>query len=181
MKNMLILLSLLLSLVNTHVFGADLNLGCVTESPTTSLIMQTQSGVVQFDLIHHSGVKYMPIHSGVITPNDLGILSDRASLLADLGDHLIFTMPAESCKVEGALFNCFGSQPVIEMGGHKVNIWAAYSSTYDEVTLDGTYSYITTNLAIEVDGQTLFLPMKYFSNECSKEFLKNKKIKNFLH
>lgn len=161
-------------------FAVDLNLGCMTETPTTTLIVQTKNGIVQFDLYHHFGVKYMPIHNGVITPNDLGTLSDRASLLADLGDHLTFTMPAEACQMDGMIFNCFGSQPAIEIGGHKVSFWSAYSSTYDEVSSAGIFSYVTTNLGIDVDGQTLFLPMKYSGEECYKEFSRNKKFKKLL-
>lgn len=170
------LLSLLI-----HAQAADLNLGCVTETPTTTFVAETRNGVVQFDLYHHNGVKFMPIHSGVITPNDLGTLSDRASLLADLGDHLSFTMPAESCQVEGSLFHCFGSQPSQEIGGHKVNIWAAYSVTSEEKSMGaGQWNYVTTNLAIEVDGQTLFLPMKYFENECFAQFGKIQSLKRKL-
>lgn len=171
---------MIILLLSWTAFADDLNIGCVTEPPTTTMVAQTSNGTVQFDLIHHFGVKYMPIHNGVITPNDLGILSDRASLLADLGDHLTFTMPAESCKVDGMIFNCFGSQSAKDIGGHKVNIWAAYSSTYDETSSAGTFSYVTTNLAIEVDGESIFLPMRYFGNECSKDFFKNKKLKKYL-
>jgi hypothetical protein len=162
------------------VFAVDLNLACMTETPTTTLVVQTKNGIVQFDLYHHFGVKYMPIHSGVITPNDLGTLSDRASLLADLGDHLTFTIPSDSCQMDGMIFNCFGSQPASTIGGHKVSFWSAYSTTYDEVSSAGIYSYVTTNLGIEVDGQTLFLPMKYFGEECYKEFSANQKFKKLL-
>lgn len=177
MKKIIVMMTLL----SGSVFSADLNFSCMTESPTTTFIAQTQNGTVQFDLVHHFGVKYMPIHNGVITPNDLGTLSDRASLLADLGDHLTFTMPAESCQVEGNLFNCFSSQPALDIGGHKVSIWAAYNTIYDETSLSsGTFSYVTTNLAIEVDGQSLFLPMRYFGEECYQGLAKQKELKKFL-
>lgn len=166
---------------NGNVYASDVNLGCVTETPTTTFIAETKNGIVQFDLIHHFGVKYMPIHSGVITPNDLGTLSDRASLLADLGDHLTFTMPAENCQLDGNLFNCFGSRPSVVINGHQVSLWAAYNTTYSETSLSsGTFNYVTTNLAIEVDGQSLFLPMRYFENECYQQFSKNKTLKNIL-
>lgn len=185
MKNLftiLFLLSILSGMLGMsgQAYADDVNLGCVTETPTTTFIAQTKNGVVQFDLIHHFGVKYMPIHSGVITPYDLGTLSDRASLLADLGDHLTFTMPAEKCQVDGALFNCFGAQPETEINGHKVSLWAAYNSSSSDTSMSaGTWNYKTTSLAIEVDGQSFFLPMRYFENECYQELSKNKILKSY--
>lgn len=177
MKSILIFTFLLTSLAS----AADLNLGCVTETPTTTFIAETKNGIVQFDFIHHFGVKYMPIHNGVVTPNDLGTLSDRASLLTSLGDHLTFTMPAENCQSDGVLFDCFGSQPSVEINGHQVNIWAAYNTTYSETSLSsGTFNYVTTNLAIKIDGQSLFLRMKYFEADCYQQFSKNKTLKKIV-
>ncbi|MFA6238608.1 MAG: hypothetical protein WC635_14840 [Bacteriovorax sp.] len=169
---------LLAFLFSTNLFATDLNLGCVTEIPTTSLIAQTKDGVVEFNLIHHNGVKYMPIHNGVITPYDLETLSTRADILADLGDNLVFTMPASACQVDGVLFNCFGAQPAQNIGGHQVSIWAAYSSTYDDVSLIGIFPFVTTNLAIEVDGKSYYLPMRYNQAECFKDFKKSKLLKS---
>ena len=174
-----ILFSLLIMCMSS-AFATDLNVGCVTETPTTSMIAQTKNSIVTFLLVHHYGVKFMPIHNGVITPNDLGTLQDRASILADLGDRLEFTMPASTCQVDGLMFNCFGSQPTQTIGGHEVRIWAAYSSLIDEATMSGVYSYVTTNLAIEVDGQSYYLPMKYDQTECFKDFNKSKNLKMIL-
>lgn len=167
-------------LFSSSLFADELNMGCVTEIPTTTMIAQTKDGVVNFQLIHHNGVKYMPIHSGVITPNDLGTLSDRASILADLGDNLEFTMPASACQVDGVLFKCFGAQPAQSIGGHQVSIWSAYSSQYDDASMMGIYSYVTTTLAIDIDGKSFYLPMKYFQNECFKDFNKNKLLNKML-
>lgn len=177
MKSLLFFLTFISSFIAN---AAVLNLGCVTEIPTTSMIAETYNGVVDFQLIHHNGVKFMPIYNGVVTPNDLGTLSDRASLLADLGDYLQFKMPSEVCQVNGVLFNCFGSSPKEMIGGHIVRLWAAYSSQYDEESFAGVFSYITTNLAIEVDGQSIYLPMKYSQSECYKDFSKNKNLKKLI-
>jgi hypothetical protein len=154
------------------VHAADVNMACSTELPSTTVNAQTNNGIVTIDLIHNIGVKFMPIHMGIITPDDLGMLSDRASLLADLGDHLSFDLPSSACQVTGLLIYCFGNSEVKIINGHKVNLWAAYTSQYDEVTINGVYSYVTTDLAIEVDGESIHLPMKYSKDECSSGLVK---------
>jgi len=51
----------------------------------------------------------------------------------------------------GALFNCFGYSSEEIIGGHVVRLCAAYNSQYDEESFAGIFSYMTTNLAIEVE------------------------------
>ncbi|MBY0415327.1 MAG: hypothetical protein K2Q18_14240 [Bdellovibrionales bacterium] len=178
MKTLLILLTFALS---SNVFATPVNLACVTEYPTTSFVAFTEENSVIFKFIHHNGVKYMPIWSSVITPNDLSTLNDVASVLTELGDMLVFNMPEKNCSpMEGMLLNCFGAQPAIEINGHQVSLWAVYSKEMVETSFAGSFSYIGTNLAIDVDGKSYHIPMKYSDYECFKDLNSqglNKKLK----
>lgn len=149
---------------------ADINLGCMTEIPTTTFIAQTEKDILKIELIHHNGVKFMPIYNGVITPNDLGTLQDRASLLAYLGDHVKFEMPLSKCqKINDYLFNCFGSMPATEVNGHQVSIWSVYTAFNNEKSFAGEYNYYQTSISLDIDGESINIPMKYAESECSKD------------
>ena len=181
MKMMTGLLTLALT---TKLWAAPINMSCITDYPTTSFIAQTENDIITFKLIHHNGVRYMPIWNNIITPNDISFISEAAELLADLGTDFNFKMPQKNCVVmDGMLFNCFGNSPVVEMNGHKVSMWAVYSREVTETSFAGTFNYVLTSMALDIDGKIQHVPMKYESHECTKEVysqdLKNKlKIKN---
>ena len=124
----------------------------------------------------------MPIWNNVITPNDLSVIAETGKLLSDLGPDISFSMPVESCEVQdGFLINCFGSSPTTEMGGHQVRMWSAYTKETQDVSFAGVYSYVTTNIALDIDGKSYHIPMRYGSDECVKDlFARNitKKLKS---
>lgn len=179
-----IMTGVLALLMSSNVWSTPVNMACITEYPTTSFVALTENDTINFRLIHHNGTKYMPVWNNVITPNDISIISEAANLLGDLGPELNFTMPEKSCEVmDGMLINCFGSSPVVEMNGHKVSLWAVHTKEVTESSFAGTYDYVVTSMALDIDGKTLHVPMKYGNNECFKDFysqnLKNKmKVKN---
>jgi hypothetical protein len=165
----------LIALTSLNSFAIDI--GCVTEQPTTTFIAETADDYVQFQLIHHHGVGYAPVWSSLITLNDIPTIQKRAELLAELGDYLKFSMPAKNCQLNGMKLNCFGSQPPIEMNGHKVSLWSVYTSEVHESSHAGDYDYITTNLALDIDGETAFVPMKYANYECYSGLKKKSELK----
>lgn len=168
MKMMTGVLALIMS---ANVWSAPVNMACITEFPTTSFVALTENDTINFRLIHHNGTKYMPVWNNVITPNDLSIISDAADLLSELGPELNFTMPEKNCEVmDGMLMNCFGNSPEVVMNGHKVNLWAVHTKEVTETSFAGTYEYVITSMALEIDGKTLHVPMKYGSHECFKDF-----------
>ena len=90
MKKMLILASLLMS---SSLMATPVNMLCITEYPTTSFVAMTEGDTINVRLFHHNGTQFMPIWSNVITPNDLPMLNEVASVLSDLGTDLKFSMP----------------------------------------------------------------------------------------
>lgn len=164
-----------LSLFQASAFAIDF--GCVTEYPTTTFIAQTVDDYVHLQLIHHNGVKYAPVWHNLITINDLSTISEHANRLADLGDHLKFSMPADKCQMNGRQLYCFGFQPSVTINGHEVSLWAAYTAEHSESSHAGDYSYITTTLALDIDGKTHFVPMKYADYECYQNFKKTSAAK----
>ena len=172
MKKIALILALF---IQSNAFAIDF--GCVTEYPTTTFIAQTVDDYVQLQLIHHNGVKYAPVWQSLITMNDISTITEHANRLADLGDHLKFSMPAEKCQMNGVQLNCFGFQPTVIINGHEVSLWAAYTSEQTDSSHAGDYSYVTTTLALDIDGKTHFVPMKYASYECFNGFKKNAALK----
>lgn len=168
----------ILTLLSLNVHAIDF--GCVTEYPTTTFIAQTVDDYVQIQLIHHNGVKYAPVWSNLITINDISTIAEHANRLANLGDHLKFAMPADKCQLNGVQLYCFGFQPSVTINGHEVSLWAAYTSEQTDSSHAGDFSYITTTLALDIDGKTHFVPMKYGSHECFNGFKKQAALKKIL-
>lgn len=166
----------LLALTSLNTYAIDF--GCVTEHPTTTFLAQTEDDYVQIQLIHHNGVKFAPVWNSLITINDIYTIKEKAELLADIGNYLKFSMPADKCQMNGLQLNCFGSQPPVEMNGHKVSLWSVFTSEIHESSHAGEYDYITTTLALDIDGETAFVPMKYANYECYNGFKKKTEFKN---
>lgn len=166
MKKILTIFSLFLA---TNAIAA-INMGCVTEIPTTSFVAMTDGDDVVIRLIHHNGPKYMPIWGNIITPNDLPTIQEAANDLYDLGSVLDFRMPQKACEsLDGMLINCFGTQPPVEIGGHKVSLWAVHTSEVTERSFAGEFAYVKTSMALDIDGKTYHVPMKYSDYECFKD------------
>lgn len=165
----------LLALTSLNVHAIDF--GCVTEYPTTTFIAQTADDYVQFQLIHHNGVEYAPVWGSLLTLHDIATIQKKAELLAELGDYLKFAMPAKNCQMNGMKLNCFGTQPPIEINGHKVSLWSVYTAENHDSSHAGEFDYITTNLALEIDGETAFVPMRYSNYECYTDFSQRMKFK----
>lgn len=172
MKKLLLVLATIISTT-----ASAIDFGCVTEIPTTTFVAQTEDDFVQIQLFHHNGVKYAPVWNNLITMNDLPVITERAKLLAELGEHLKFSMPSKNCQINGNLLNCFGFQPSIEINGHQVSLWSVYTVASTEVSHAGEFNYIEANLALDIDGQTVFVPMKYSDWECFNNFKKKGHLK----
>lgn len=173
---------LVLFFMTGSALATPVNMACITEFPTTTFIALTEGETINFRLVHHNGTKYMPIWNNVITPHDISVIAEAGKVLSDLGPDISFDMPQDSCEVQdGFLINCFGSSPTVEMGGHQVRMWAAYTKETQDVSFAGVYSYVTTNITLDVDGKSYHIPMRYESRECFKDlFSKNitKKLKS---
>lgn len=165
MKKILGLCLLLIS--NTIWASSPINMACVTEFPTTSFVAFTEGEELTIRVIHHNGVKFMPIWNGIITPNDLPTITEAANALYDLGNLLEFKIPVSDCeKMDGTLMNCFSSRPATEINGHLVRLWSVYTLESVEKSFAGEFAWTYTSVGLDVDGKSFYIPMRYASGEC---------------
>ncbi len=147
-----------------------INLLCMTEIPTTSFVVRDVEENTVVEVFHHNGTKYMPIFDGVATPNDVPTLVQKAQILSDLGNYMRFEWPREKCKKQEDLVSeCFGSTEVQDLYGHKVKAWLFDSSLLMEKSLAGKFNSYKVTLNLDVDGQSLSIPMKYDVSECTDQ------------
>lgn len=155
-----------LFLMSSHVFAAAINMACVTEFPTTSFIAETEGDELVVKVIHHNGVGYMPLHGGVITPNDLALLSKKAETLGRLGDFYTLRWKSEKCSLIGSFLSCYGGEDT-QVGDAKVSPWALYTSSKRSESNIGVFENMEVGLMLDIDGKTESFEMKYEKSECS--------------
>lgn len=85
-------------------------MSCMTNPPTTSYQMLAVEDGFELHVFHHNGTKYMPIHSGTITPNDFELLKKRADYLQQMGSSAKIFFKTSECKNEGPVWKCFSKR-----------------------------------------------------------------------
>lgn len=162
MKTFLTTISALL--ISTSSFAV--NLACVTEFPTTSIYGEVEGDDFVVKVYHHNGTGYMPLHIGVITPNDLPEMQRRAEDFERLGELYEFRYPVENCqRIDQDILSCNGGKET-EINGVKVRPFSLYtmriSSEMDLAKFDETQ----VSILMEIEGQTRHFASKYMANEC---------------
>lgn len=170
------------ALLSTSLFAETRQL-CMTEFPTTSMmVVPSDNGNLNLRIFHHNGVNYLPLHMGIITPNDLTIMAKRATVLKDLGDDLDLFMSAKNCQfVDYLNFSCFGysNEKAPRVNGRTVKLWSLYSYRQTDVSFAGVFDYVVMSANFDVDGESLSIAMKYQVNECTDQFSAVKSNKFF--
>ena len=156
---------------------------CMTEFPTTSMmVFPTANDNLNLRIFHHNGVDYLPLHLGIITPNDLTLMAKKAQILKDLGTEIDLFMSAKNCQfVDYLNFSCFGyanNNPLnaSKINGKTVKLWSLYSYRQTDVSFAGSFDYVIMSANFDVDGEDVSLSMKYELNECSDQFNAEKKL-----
>lgn len=155
-----------LILISTQALAAPINMACVTEFPTTSFVAETDGDDLVVKVIHHNGVGYMPLHGGVVTPNDLAVLSRKAENLGRLGDFYTLRWKSAKCGLIGSFLSCYGGEDT-QIGDAKVSPWALYTSAHRSESNLGVFESMEVGLMLDIDGTTESFSMKYEKNECS--------------
>lgn len=156
----------LLFIISNTALSAPINMACVTEFPTTSFIAETEGEDLVVKVIHHNGVGYMPLHGGVITPNDLAVLSTKAENLKRLGDFYTLRWKSNKCTLIGTFLSCYGGED-IQINDAKVSPWALYTSAQRSESNLGVFENMEVGLMLDIDGKTESFSMKYEKSECS--------------
>jgi hypothetical protein len=148
--------------------AASVNVACSTAPVlTTSIAISTQGTVSTISVMHHHGTQFMPISSGILTPNDLPALAEKANVLASLGSSYSLTVDASKCVRDAAnLIDCYG--PLDQnIGGHKITWYYLFSSEIHTATALADPSKTTRlNMDLVVDGQDYEFAIDYDSSGC---------------
>ncbi len=149
----------------------ELDLLCITEFPTTSFIGQTESGKFKVRLVHSNGVKYMPIHAGLVTIEDLKIISQKAEILKNLGEISEFEFDIKSCEVfKDGTFRCGNGNKFTGENGTVFELNSLYSQKSSHRFQDIQYEKIQLTAYFLVKGESYFVAMDYSEYECGVSF-----------
>ncbi len=145
---------------------------CMTEIPTTSIMaIPNLDETLSIKVFHHNGVNFLPLHFGVITPNDLTLLQQHADLLKSLGEYFEVGVKTDRCLLLDPLnFYCPGSLGDKNISGAIVNVWSVSSGEMLERNFAGEFVSTLFQLNMTINGKSLFMTMKYEKSLCTSEF-----------
>ena len=145
----------------------SLEFACVTQFPTTSFIADMDNGRVKVNMINHNGIKFMPIHSGLVTINDLKILTERAEILANIGEQAQFFFDLENCELhDDTTFSCYRGGTINGIDGKQIEIFALSSSLHQLKFSDLVFNQTTILMGLLIDQKTYYVQMEYQYDEC---------------
>lgn len=164
MKKLTILLSLLAAF---PAFSSSTNnFNCTTEFPTTSIVGKAVDKEYVVQVYHHNGFNFMPLHSGIITPNDIDNMTKKAQIFSKLGDHYEFKWDLAKCKEESpGLISCIGGKET-KINGVKVRPFSLTTSTIRTENYSGVYENAEASILMDIGGESQFMEMRYEKNEC---------------
>ncbi len=173
---------LILSLIGFQSFATtqsqemtpkNLDLLCMTETPSTSFIGATDQGRFHVQLVNSFGVDNMPIHSGLVTIADVEQLKKRAEILKNVGDSAQFSFDLKNCTVYAdKTFNCTQGSDFTGVNGEKIQAYGL-SSTLSTMSFMGIkMSKTQIRLYLIIQNESHFVSMDYYSDsECKMESL----------
>lgn len=163
----IMLISILISIRALAAAPTFMDIKCVTEVPTTSFIGETIKGELKLSLINHFGNAAMPMHSGIVTINDMGILSQRAEALKVVGNRAEFSIPLSACeKYKDGTFLCLGGSEFQGAGGKVIGVSSLSAVKTKTTFADYSFEQILVRLSLKIDGQDYSVPMAFSPEEC---------------
>jgi hypothetical protein len=169
MMKILTLAILFFSVSGARAADTPINLTCITEVPSTSFVIWTEGKDLFGRVIYHFGSRFAPAINGIYTPNDLGVLAERASLVEKMQDVTTFRWPLSKCRRHDEFrFECFGTDDVQEgKNGEKLTPFALYTTRSSEDGIGGKWEYLSVTLTFQVDGKgDPSVQMKYPKDGC---------------
>lgn len=159
------------ALIGTLSWGQEkpVELICATEQLSTTFYIKNEGENLRVEVIHHNGVKYMPIWDGLITPEDMKIVADAAEVLPKLGPDIVFSWKTKACKATNDLmFDCIGEAEEFEVNGLKVQPWGLSVYEINHKTRYGTYFQRNVVLNMKIAEKDYRISMYYGENECAR-------------
>jgi hypothetical protein len=147
----------------------DFTVTCKGARPTTTFMVFTEDKTVGVEVVHHNGLEFMPIHQGIIVPQDLPILQQRAVAMMKLGSYARFNFSADKCKSFGdMLYQCveYQARPAL-LNGQRVRAISMYTSRAETRSFFGIEKTFNIAIQLEIDGKNFFQTMTYPVEECT--------------
>ncbi|MGE3260323.1 MAG: hypothetical protein AB7K68_00950 [Bacteriovoracia bacterium] len=167
------LFSLLLSLLSVHAVAGEapaekFGFACKAAMPTTSFMLEDRGEEMVLKVLHHNGTAYMPIHEGIIVPNDMAYLERKAKTLPLLGTETEFRFPRSRCKTFGeGLISCAGGERRT-IGGLDVEALNLVTERNTRQIFDMKFSFTRVVLSLNIAGSPPVqeMSMNYYNDEC---------------
>jgi hypothetical protein len=143
-----------------------MSLACVTEFPTTTVYGEEKGDEFVVTVYHHNGTGYMPLHSGIITPNDLPQMAEKAEDFARLGELYEFRYDLKDCfRIDEDIMSCNNGKTT-EINGVKVRPFSLFTKRVVTEFDLAKFEETEVSFLMDVENKTRFLSMKYMKNEC---------------
>ncbi len=174
MKRFILVMAVLMAAAGgaTAETHPDISLRCVTGMATTSFLLRTQGTDVVLTTVHHNGTGYMPIHEGIVVPNDMGFLSDKAKVLMQMGDRNEFRFPRARCKIFGpGLLTCSGGERK-RFGDLEMEALSFVTGKVTQRDSGQSTDFVRVALSVNVIGHppVMDIAMYYTESECRFQF-----------
>ncbi len=146
-----------------------MSLACVTEWPTTSVYASTVGDELVVKVFHHNGEGYLPLYTGIITPNDLPKMQLKADLLMKLGRLYEFRYDLKNCtRVNEDIMSCIHGKET-ELNGIKYQPFSMYTKRISHEYDRGSYEQIEVAFLLVFNGESQHFSMQYMKDECFQE------------
>lgn len=148
----------------------DLTLSCETPWPTSSVYGKTVDGIFQMTVIHHGGVRNMPIYNGTVTSDDLPLLQGDSEALQQLGPRWDFSWKVADCKGYSAgIVNCPTGSPALINSREVTNAFFNTRRT-NEKFFENEVNHAKIALWLTVDGRSRQVMFDYDMKDCVVRF-----------
>jgi hypothetical protein len=162
---------LLNALFITPTEAKPFQLGCMTEHPSTTFVIQEKEDFMEALIVHHHGSAFAPVLNGIALYRDLPIIMEQSKAVLKMQREMTFRWPMKKCKIRDDIkFECFGSDDVQEgLDGAKLKPFALYTSKITEDTLVGKWDSVSIRFTFSTDsGESSAVDMKYPMEGCFK-------------
>lgn len=162
----LALVTFLLSPSALAAENVPVNFRCITSMPTTSFLAATSGEEVRLTVIHHNGVKYMPIHRGIVVPADFPLLQKKAEVMQKLGDRFEMVFEKKNSRHYGAkLYGCSQGK-VIADGATSATGADLLTRTSTERVFDLEFAKSQVSAGFRVDGTYYEIENDFYGEDC---------------
>ena len=116
---------------------------------------------------HYNGAKYIPIHEGIITVNDIDYLAEKASVIKSLPVEMKFKGESKDCEwTSGFKAQCF-SRKAQQLGNQSSDGFHIMVMEKQTTILDySPFQSVLVRLRMRINGKSYSIPMEYADGEC---------------